>query len=96
MKSAPTEELVANFRRCFVGTNPLSQLTLPVVSSKSGAEIGRLLRETFGEREIEDLVLPYFCVSADLTEGRAAVHRSGPVWQWLRASVAIPGVLPVT
>ena len=89
-----TEEMIVNFRRCFVETNPLSQWTLPVVSIKSGAKVSRLLRETFGEREIEDLVLPYFCVSADLTEGRAAVHRSGPVWQWLRASVAIPGVLP--
>jgi NTE family protein len=43
---------------------------------------------------IEDLILPYFCVSANLTTGHSAVHRSGEVWRWLRASVAIPGVLP--
>ncbi len=88
------EEMIANFRRCFVDTNPLSEWTLPLVSLKSGRKISRLLKETFGEREIEDLALPYFCVSANLTDGRAAVHRTGPLWQWLRASVAIPGVLP--
>jgi NTE family protein len=52
------------------------------------------LRQEFGDVHIEDLPLPYFCVSANLTTGHSAVHRSGELWQWLRASVAIPGVLP--
>jgi NTE family protein len=88
------EEMVAVFRRSFVTTNPLSDRTIPFVSLVSGRKVSRLLREAFGERAIEDLVLPYFCVSADLTAGEVAVHRAGPLWQWLRASVAIPGVLP--
>jgi NTE family protein len=33
-------------------------------------------------------------VSANLTSGRSAVHLHGELWRWLRASVAIPGVLP--
>jgi NTE family protein len=33
-------------------------------------------------------------VSANLTTGRGSVHRDGELWRWLRASVAIPGVLP--
>ena len=88
------EELTHNFKRAFVHTNPLSDYTFPFVSMVSGRKVSRLLREAFGAREIEDLPLPYFCVSANLTTGQAAVHRSGPLWQWLRASVAIPGVLP--
>jgi NTE family protein len=44
--------------------------------------------------QIEDLNLPFFCVSSNLSTGRIAVHRSGLLWRWLRASVAIPGVLP--
>lgn len=89
-----TEEMIEIFRRCFVTTNPLSDYTLPLLSMVSGRKVSRLLREAFGEREIEDLVLPFFCVSSNLTNGRASVHRTGPLWQWLRASVAIPGVLP--
>jgi len=33
-------------------------------------------------------------VSANLTTGHGSVHRQGELWRWLRASVAIPGVLP--
>ena len=53
-----------------------------------------LLRRELGDIDIEDLPLPFFCVSSNLTTGRIAVHQQGPLWRWLRASVAIPGVLP--
>jgi NTE family protein len=88
------EELVERFRRSFVDTNPLSDYTLPLVSLVSGRKVSRLLRGEFGDIDIEDLPLPFFCVSSNLTTGRIAVHRSGLLWRWLRASVAIPGVLP--
>jgi NTE family protein len=88
------EELVERFRRTFVDTNPLNDYTLPLMSLVSGRKVTRLLRQEVGDRDIEDLPLPFFCVSSNLTTGRIAVHRSGPLWRWLRASVAIPGVLP--
>jgi len=56
--------------------------------------VGNLLRREFGHLDIEDLRLPFYCVSANLTSGQIAVHRRGNVWFWLRASIAIPGVLP--
>ncbi len=87
-------ELVDRFRRCFVDTNPLTDFTLPLVSLVSGRKVGQLLRREFGDIDIEDLPLPFFCVSSNLTTGRIAVHERGPLWRWLRASVAIPGVLP--
>jgi NTE family protein len=82
------------FKRTFVDTNPLNDYTLPLVSLVSGRKVGRLLRQEFGAIDIEDLPLPYFCVSSNLTSGRSSIHRSGELWRWLRASVAIPGVLP--
>jgi NTE family protein len=88
------KELVERFRRSFVDTNPLSDYTLPLVSLVSGRKVGMLLRRELGDIDIEDLPLPFFCVSSNLTTGRIAVHQHGPLWQWLRASVAIPGVLP--
>src|SRR5260370_13499490 len=48
----------------------------------------------FGEKEIEDLILPFYCVTANLTTSNADVHTVGKLWRWLRASVAIPGVIP--
>jgi NTE family protein len=87
-------ELAERFRRSFVDTNPLSDFTLPLVSLVSGRKVGMLLRREFGDSDIEDLPLPFFCVSSNLTTGRIAVHQRGALWRWLRASVAIPGVLP--
>jgi len=36
----------------------------------------------------------YFCVSTNLTTGRSQAHRRGPLWRAIRASIAIPGLLP--
>jgi NTE family protein len=88
------EEMIDRFRRSFVDSNPLGDYTLPFVSLVAGRRVGRRLRAEFGELHVEDLQLPFFCVSANLTSGQAAIHRRGRLWLWLRASAAIPGVLP--
>jgi NTE family protein len=90
----PYAEMLERVRRSFVDTNPLGDYTLPLLSLVSGRRVGQRLRHEFGTGHIEDLALPYFCVSTNLTSGQVAVHRRGIVWLWLRASVAIPGVLP--
>lgn len=90
----PVEEMIERFRRTFVSTNPLNDYTLPFVALVAGQKVSRLLRQEFGDVAIEDLVLPFYAVSANLTTGRGSVHRYGPLWHWLRASVSIPGVLP--
>ena len=88
------EEMIEKYRRAFVAGRPLKDYTFPFISLVSGRRVAHLLREAFGPRDILDLALPYYCVSANLTIGRAHVHRSGPLWLWLRASSAIPGILP--
>jgi NTE family protein len=88
------EEMLDRMRRGFVASNPLSDYTLPLMSLVAGRKVSRLLRQQFGDTDIEDLRLPYFCVSANLASGLLAVHRRDTLWVWLRASIAIPGVLP--
>ena len=88
------EELTARMREAFVDTNPLSDYTLPLIALVRGRKVSLLLRENFGRGRIEELPKPFFCVSSDLTTGRIHVHRDGPVWRALRASVALPGILP--
>jgi NTE family protein len=88
------EELRTRFRRSFVTVNPLSDYTLPFVSLFGGRRVTALLRSAFGELDIEDLVLPYYCVTANLTTANADTHTTGRLWRWLRASVSLPGVLP--
>jgi NTE family protein len=88
------EEMVEKYRKAFVDGRPLRDYTFPFISLVTGRRVAHLLREAFGSRDIEDLALPYYCVSANLTAGTAHVHRTGPLWLWLRASSAIPGILP--
>jgi NTE family protein len=88
------EELKERFYAAFVKGKPLRDYTLPFVSLVSGRKVSRLLRNDFRDTHIEDLPLTFFCVSSNLTTGHIAVHRRGLLWLWLRASVAIPGVLP--
>lgn len=88
------EEMRLRYRRCFVDTNPLNDYTFPFVALTRGRKVSKLLEREYGTTAIEDLPLPYFCISANLTKRRSLEHRSGPVAQALRASVAIPGVMP--
>jgi NTE family protein len=88
------DELTERFRRAFVESNPLRDYTLPLVSLVSGRRVSALLARAFGDLAIEDLPLGFFCVSSNLTSGQVMVHRRGLLWRSLRASVAIPGVLP--
>ena len=68
--------------------------TLPLVALLSGARISSQITSFFGEREIEDLPLPFFCIATNLTTSAETVHRSGSVATATRSSVSIPGVLP--
>ncbi|WP_342166853.1 patatin-like phospholipase family protein [Methylobacterium sp. SD21] len=78
----------------FVGRNPLNDYTLPFHALTRGLKVDTALRESFGAARIEELWLPYLCVSSNLTTGAAMVHRSGDLATALRASIAIPGLLP--
>jgi NTE family protein len=82
------------YKRALVDGKPLSDWTLPLIALTRGARTTKLLREAFGEIDIEDLPLDFTCLSADLTKGAAAIHREGLLWRWLRASGAVPGILP--
>jgi len=88
------EEMRRRYRRSFVDTNPVNDYTFPFVALTRGRKVSRLLQREYGEVLIEDLRQPFFCVSANLTTGRALEHRDGRLADALRASVAIPGVMP--
>ena len=88
------EQMLETYREHFVLTDPLGDWTLPLVSLRRGSRVSRRLKLAFGERDIEDLPIPFFCVSSNLTAGALEVHERGPLWCWLRASSSIPGVLP--
>jgi NTE family protein len=88
------EDMRMRYRRSFVDTNPVNDYTFPFVALTRGRKVSRLLQREYGDVLIEDLRRPFFCVSANLSTGRVLEHRDGRLADALRASVAIPGVMP--
>ena len=72
----------------------LFDYTLPRTSILRGERISSKLRQTLGDVDIADLWIPYFCVSTNLTHATAQYHDRGSLLHAVRASIAIPGVLP--
>ena len=68
--------------------------TLPVVSFLSGRKISQVLTAFGANMDIEDMWLPYFCVSANLTRAEGKVHVSGNVARSVIASSRAPGIFP--
>jgi len=88
------EETLDLERRVTVDKGSLVDFTFPAVALGRGDRLTSGIREYFGDWNIEDLWLGYYCVSTNLTKGEARVHASGPLWSAVRSSVAIPGILP--
>lgn len=88
------EELDARIRTAFVRSNPLSDIAVPIVAMTRAGKVARLLYDAYGETDIADMPRPFFAVSSNLTTGRLEVHRRGLLRRAMRASIAIPGVMP--
>jgi len=87
-------ELTQRLRAGFVASNPLSDITIPLIALVRGRKVVKLLRSHFGQARIEDLPRPFFCISSDLTTGRVHEHCGGTLWRALRASSSLPGIVP--
>ncbi|UYV75927.1 PNPLA6 [Cordylochernes scorpioides] len=55
----------------------ITDLTYPVTAMFTGATFNSLISEVFGDRQIEDLWLPYFTLTTDITSSTARVHTHG-------------------
>jgi NTE family protein len=88
------EQILDANRRAFL-SNPTSDFNfLPLVSLVAGRKLDRILTGTFGDRQIEEMWRPFFCVSSNYTQACEVVHTHGNIKRALLASMAIPGVFP--
>ncbi|OTF76396.1 patatin-like phospholipase domain-containing protein [Euroglyphus maynei] len=69
-------------------------LTYPSTAMFTGNAFNRSIHEVFGEVQIEDLWLPYFTVTTDITSSCPRTHRHGSLWRYVRASMSLSGYLP--
>ena len=55
----------------------ITDLTYPVTSMFTGAAFNETIIETFGNMQIEDLWIPYFCITTDISDSKMRVHMNG-------------------
>ena len=75
--------------------NQILDLTYPATAMFTGSSFNKTIYEVFGETtQIEDLWLPYFTVTTDITASCPRIHRHGSLWRYVRSSMSLSGYLP--
>ncbi|XP_069603783.1 patatin-like phospholipase domain-containing protein 7 isoform X1 [Ranitomeya imitator] len=69
-------------------------LTYPITSMFSGAAFNNSISCTFKDKQIEDLWIPYFNITTDITASTMRVHTDGCLWRYVRASMSLSGYMP--
>ena len=80
-------------RSSFVDGRLFQEYTLPLMGVVRGDRIDKALFEQLADQNIEDLWVPFFCVSTNLTRRSIRVHRRGALVKALRATTALPGIV---
>jgi lysophospholipid hydrolase len=69
-------------------------LTYPSASYTTGHEFNRGIFKTFGDCQIEDFWLEFYCNTTNISKSRSEIHTSGYAWRYVRASMSLAGLLP--
>jgi NTE family protein len=91
---ADPDEIEQRTHDMFVTRGALRRLTWPRYSLLDHTELDQALALNFTSVDIEDLWIPYFALSTNLSRNARHCHRSGPLWEAVRATSAVPALLP--
>ncbi|MEM8854894.1 MAG: cyclic nucleotide-binding and patatin-like phospholipase domain-containing protein [Pseudomonadota bacterium] len=87
-------DVLAISQEIFVERRAMKRLTVPLHSVLDHRVFDKELERHYGTTALEDLPFNAFAVSTSLSTNRAHVHLKGPAWEAVRASAAIPAILP--
>ena len=88
------EALDAAVHDVFVSNRGFRKPTWPRYALLDHLAFDAALQHHYRGIDIEDLWKPFFALATDLSQNEPVVLRQGPLWQAVRASTALPGVLP--
>ena len=92
-KGWDTKKMIAATRKVFARW--FLHVTPPVTSMIADGILVHDIKACVGEsQKIEDLWLPYFCVSSNLTRAEVKSHVTGDLWRAIRVSGGLPGIVP--
>jgi NTE family protein len=88
------DEIQSAVQQMFVVRRALKRFTFPRYGLLDHKVFDSELRQKYGLGAIEDLWKPWFAIATDLSNLSMRVLRKGPLWEAIRASCSVPGVLP--
>lgn len=68
--------------------------TWPLISIFSSNPATKITHYLFENVCIENLLIPYFAISSNLSEKSELIHKEGLIWEAIRSSSALPGIFP--
>ena len=87
------DEMYARTKEAFVEAKPFKK-QIPLFSFYKGKKLDEVTYQIlYQDNYIEDTWLPCYFVSSSLTSSDIAVHDSGLIWNAIRASTALPGII---
>jgi len=92
MAMGNSAEDIKNLSATFANKRALFDYTLPLASLMKSAKLSNFCRSVYGEQRIEDLWIPFFCLSSNLADGQEVIHDRGPLWKIIRTTISLPGV----
>jgi len=88
------DEVASILEALYVRTTPLAGRTIPLVALSRAVQGFAAVHELHGQRRIEGLDIPFYCVSSDIAGQQPVVHRRGLVADAVSATQALPALVP--
>ena len=86
------DQMLETNREAWLRRKPHKEYSLPFISLIRSRRLDSMARKIWGEVEIEDLWISFFCISCNLSTSATMIHERGSLWKAIRASASIPGV----
>lgn len=86
------KKMIAATRKIF--SRWFLHVTPPITSMVADGLLVHDIKACLSDTQIEDLWLPFFCVSSNLTRAEIKTHRRGDLWRAVRVSGGLPGIVP--
>jgi predicted acylesterase/phospholipase RssA len=91
---ASADEIQETVVEEWVRRSPIGDYALPLVAVMRGKRGTEMLLRLWGQKQIEELDLEFFCVASDILHHELVVHRRGWLALAVGSSIALPAIVP--
>jgi NTE family protein/lysophospholipid hydrolase len=86
------DQMLETNREAWLRRKPHKEYSLPFISLIRSRRLDSMAQKIWGEIDIEDLWISFFCISCNLSTSTMVIHERGSLWKAIRASASLPGV----